>query len=1085
MSAAPSQRRGLPQPAAVNRPMRGSVAAFAGVGEDTATLAASKRSRTVRTTAYVFRNPAAGQPQRSTATTTSTGPLPYQQSDDTRIYAADANPRHSNEAYFTRPAAATFPWSSRPVQKDESSSGINTSGSNTATAGSGPTFVELSATPEMQCHARTAGAMSNRSGCPNSSISPPSRYTDPSVDGGASAQAGDSSLVFALSEDSELKVLASRVGPPVTAAPTTRAAQRTAHHHAGNQEAVHSTNQRRTVASDLSMMPSSATNAAPTNGLSVNVALRPAPASNQLQPHTPSVYRGARDGNRELDEVHDGSFPVAKPSVHVSHQSRPSSSVRRTNSGLASAPLQQSYQQQSTAKPARTTCSSGIPLYRSSTHELPSPPALHVCPGGTPGTGMAPHAGNHSNSNSNSNSKGIARWPSNGIPSVSLYPSGLAPNAAAKAAVHATENRQSNVSSAAPESTGSIKSCPNKTLSADACSLHSSTSPPPSSTPQPIDKNFTSVQLEAVLQEVQQELYLNYTAVPIPADMINLGDTDERRRRLEQRQKQIAYGKETEGYAKYTCLVPRPCDREYHNQLHALTPRPEYDCSKRQFDRVLNAWRRQLHQWDDCDLNNPDKKFLPSGKATLLDLSLAEAPAPAAHTPTANSTSPLQPTGVMRSIANVAAMAQDHDGVRDPDVEDGQHDDEDDGGVSHTRSPVFTGNTPTSALYSSRLSMHINSGRASAIAAAACTPSRPQISEGAEGPQVDDSFFLHMNSGNSRITSPFHPTYSGTGHVATGSSGITSNNYHYNYSSGGVHGAASGGTANGRSSASHYYQQFMRNSSYAHHNGGTPGNNYATHTGLTPAHRPPSRNNVPHHITAIFGSEYELMTPSGPGSPSGMPHNPRSGGSPYRLGEPWMPNRRSPTYALSSAVQGAGHCSTGCPASNSMTTPIASNVTSCVAAANSAGTMVMTGTRGESPPTTTELALIPSTSQSSSGGFAQSPYGFRVHSPVQSAAYATPLTRSQSRPGMTATSNQPSSSPSRSPICLPSQQRERVAIATTMAAAARSRRGSGLGAAPTTWTPPNPQAQVRPSPHTPQLHLAATPPSTKRQEAQE
>ncbi|KPA79691.1 hypothetical protein ABB37_05463 [Leptomonas pyrrhocoris] len=578
--------------------------------------------------------------------------------------------------------------------------------------------------------------------------------------------------------------------------------------------------------------------------------------------------------------------------------------------------------------------------------------------------------------------------------------------------------------------------------------------------------------------------------------MINRGDTDERRRRLEQRQKQIAYGKETEGYAKYTCLVPRPCDREYHNPLHALTPRPEYDCSKRQFDRVLNAWRRQLHQWDDCDLDNLDEKFLSSGKATLMDFGLAAAPASTTHTPTTDDKPPQQPTGVMHSIANVAAMAHDHDGARDGGVEGGQRDDEEDGGgASHTRSPVFTGNTPTSALYSSGLSMHLNSGRASAMTAAACTPSRPQMSEGAEGPQVDDSFFLHMNSGNSRIASPYHPTYSGTGHVANSS-------YYYNYNSGG--GGAGGGGAgagNGRSSTNAYYQQFMRSNSYAHHNGGTPGSNYAMHIGLTPAHRPPSRNSVPHHITAIFNSEYELMAPSGPGSPSGMPHNPRSGGSPYRLGEPWMPNRRSPTYAMSSAAQCAGHRGTGSPANHnhSNTTPTASTSTTAappnITTANSAGTIVMTGTRGESPPQTTELALIPSTSQSSSGGFAQSPYGFRVHSPVQPqqqqpqtsqpVAYATPLTRPQSRPGLTAIQSQLSTSPSRSPIGLPPQQRERVAIAITMAAAARSRRGSGLVAAPTTWTPPNPQAQVRPSPHTPQLHLAVTPLSTKRPEAQD
>lgn len=1137
MSAAPSPRRGLPLPSAVTHPVDGAAAAPAEEGGRGVAAVTSQSRQASRITTYVFRKPPVGSSHRRTTTTTSTSatrPLPSQRNEDADDGDANTHARSSDTGCFARPSAATFPWSSRsaPSQpKAEVVTALINSGANSTAEGAA--FVDLSATPEKQRRRPGMGSSKDEESEHLSQPPPPkfsSQYVDPAADNGAAgAQAGDSSLVFALSEDNELKVLASRVGPPAPSAPSGVRSLPVSHASTATQAA----NQRRVAAA--AELPISMANAGNASGAS------------QLQTHTPSVHRVTRDGDKEVENSRGPTY-AAKPLVQAAHpalstqqhlQPQPQhvSSVG-TSSGSASTSPQP--QPPVSSKTTRTS-TGAAPLYRSNAHELPSPPALHVCPGGIPGTSVMLQPSVVTSSSTSSHN---ARWTSSGIPSVSLCATSAPPppppttvSTAAAAAAPLQQQRaagsgavagqltghssRSNVSSAAPEGSGSVKSCHRKTLSStDARSQHSGTPPPAVTAPQPIDKNFTAAQLETVRKEVQQELYLNYSAVPIPADMINLGDTDERRRRLEQRQKQIVYGKETEGYAKYTCVVPRPCDREYHNPLHALTPRPEYDCSKRQFDRVLNAWRRQLHQWDDCDLDHPEAKFLPSGKATLLDLALAEAPVSTTHTPThaaeAEPPPPPQPSGgVMHSIANVAAMAHVRDkaatgpgggvGARHED------DDDEDGAVSHTRSPVFTGNTPTSGLYSSGLSMHLNSGRASAITAAACTPSRPQMSEGAEGPQVDDSFFLHMNSGSSRIASPFHPTYSGTGHVANANSSGAGNAYYYsNYNSGPA------GPTNGRASTSSCYQQFMRNNSYVHHSSSTPGGNHATHTGLTPAHRPPSCSSAPHHITAIFGSEYELMTPSGPGSPSGMPHNPRSGGSPYRLGEPWMSSRRSPTYVVATAAAAAAQQNMGHATSHNsnngsvvhngsvtMSTPVNSVMPSNITAVNSAGTMVLTtGARGESPPQTTELALIPSTSQSSGGGFAQSPYGFRVHSPVQpqqqqqsssqpaaaaaGTACATPLTRSQSRPGMITTASPMLSSPSRSPIGLPQQQQQqRVTIATTMAAATRSRRGSGIGVAPTTWTPPNPQAQVRPSPNTPQLHLSAGSTSTKRSEAQE
>ncbi|KAG5477060.1 hypothetical protein LSCM1_05400 [Leishmania martiniquensis] len=858
---------------------------------------------------------------------------------------------------------------------------------------------------------------------------------------------GDSSLVFAMSEDSELKVLASGVSPPAVLPPEAHASSSNAIHPPLSSPSQSTVSHSRSTRSHVPGVGNTgdsdggvyAVNRRGSQHIRHGIAGATLTAYNTVadtghpMPHTPSVRRES-----DISGVVPGGphgAPVNKPSVQLSHQQ-----LGSTSGGAATT---------ATGAPGRTGAGAA-PAYRTSPHELRMPPALQACSGVASSSHKArgPVAVTTSSAAcaAATHNTASARWPQRHMPSVSLYSTGggggsgsVAPAHGAGRAFSSTAAQHTPAGSnppaqqrqqAAPLQQQQPASA-GASNSADARSQHSGTPPPPGS--QPLDKNFTEAQRLAVLEEVQQELYLNYPAVPVPESMINSGDTDERRRRLEQRRKQIVYGKETEGYLKYTSLISRLCDREYHNPLHAITPRPEYDCSKRQFDRVLNAWRRQLHQWDDYDVNHIDERFLPLGKASLLDLGLCHPPSN--HTPTTSSiaeagtTAPppgkppqAPPAGVMHSIANVAAMAN---GVHGDDTSI----------QCHSRSPVFTENSPTSGLYSSAsLSMHISSGRAASMATA-CTPSRPQLSEGAEGPKVDESFFFHMNSGSSRIASPFHPTSSGTGHM----------------SHGGV---------NGRSSANSHYPQFMmRNSAaYAHNaSGGTPGSNYATYTGLTPAHRPASRSGMPHHITAIFGSEYELMTPSGLASPAGMPHNPRNGSSPYPLGESWMPSRRSPTCAVGTAHGVGGHH------------PSAATL-SGVTAANGSGTMmVVGGGRGESPPHTTELALIPSTSLSNGSGFAQSPYSYRVHSPVQpqgaspqtNNAYATPLTRQQSRQSLSGCAHpapsanglhhnqRHSNSPSGAPVGPPQPQQQQAATSTVTTAAPRTAGASGASGVPT------------------------------------
>ncbi|KAJ3128062.1 hypothetical protein HK098_005274 [Nowakowskiella sp. JEL0407] len=68
-------------------------------------------------------------------------------------------------------------------------------------------------------------------------------------------------------------------------------------------------------------------------------------------------------------------------------------------------------------------------------------------------------------------------------------------------------------------------------------------------------------------------------------------------RRLEQRQKQIDYGKNTVGYDRYRRLVPRSARQKGDPQ----TPDKHMKCSKRCWDGLIRSWRRKLHQFDPAD----------------------------------------------------------------------------------------------------------------------------------------------------------------------------------------------------------------------------------------------------------------------------------------------------------------------------------------------------------------------------------------------------------------------------------------------------------------------------------------------------
>ncbi|KAK9914794.1 hypothetical protein WJX75_000623 [Coccomyxa subellipsoidea] len=71
--------------------------------------------------------------------------------------------------------------------------------------------------------------------------------------------------------------------------------------------------------------------------------------------------------------------------------------------------------------------------------------------------------------------------------------------------------------------------------------------------------------------------------------------------RLEQRLRQITYGKNTLGYASYTKAIPKEKRRrpkKGEENTHPTTPDIHQMCSKRAFDGQVRKWRRQLHFWD-------------------------------------------------------------------------------------------------------------------------------------------------------------------------------------------------------------------------------------------------------------------------------------------------------------------------------------------------------------------------------------------------------------------------------------------------------------------------------------------------------
>lgn len=244
-------------------------------------------------------------------------------------------------------------------------------------------------------------------------------------------------------------------------------------------------------------------------------------------------------------------------------------------------------------------------------------------------------------------------------------------------------------------------------------------------------------------EEVEtNEKHLNYPFISLPSSCNNTGDTEERRRRLEQRRKQIAYGKDTDGYRTYRLVIPQVGQREFHNPMHPMTPRPENDCSKRTFDKYLNAWRRQLHQWDGVRPGAGTSDHLSMGVATLGELGLAP---PLTSSPVIphqedapqdnpinihicnNRSAPVVVAHRMQSIAHQASRQPSSGGLAPSASGAGNGHN-----GSDSRSPniyFLLSNSTSPQLFTAP------AGSARGGSVSVCTPSR-------QGPEVDAAFFL-------------------------------------------------------------------------------------------------------------------------------------------------------------------------------------------------------------------------------------------------------------------------------------------------------------------------------------------------------
>lgn len=95
---------------------------------------------------------------------------------------------------------------------------------------------------------------------------------------------------------------------------------------------------------------------------------------------------------------------------------------------------------------------------------------------------------------------------------------------------------------------------------------------------------------------------------------------------MQQREKQIQFGKATLGYQLYIAAVPRRNRRKYE---HPNTPDAKQVCSKRSWDGQVRVWRRALHFWDPnskegaAEEANQEGNDAGAGDAAAVEIDLA------------------------------------------------------------------------------------------------------------------------------------------------------------------------------------------------------------------------------------------------------------------------------------------------------------------------------------------------------------------------------------------------------------------------------------------------------------------------------
>ncbi|KAK3759221.1 hypothetical protein RRG08_054941 [Elysia crispata] len=81
--------------------------------------------------------------------------------------------------------------------------------------------------------------------------------------------------------------------------------------------------------------------------------------------------------------------------------------------------------------------------------------------------------------------------------------------------------------------------------------------------------------------------------------------SEENRVRMARREKDIAYGKNTDAYRMYIELIPREL-RSQNGKKHPRTPKKDKECSRRSWDAQVKLWKRRLHAWANEEATNQE-----------------------------------------------------------------------------------------------------------------------------------------------------------------------------------------------------------------------------------------------------------------------------------------------------------------------------------------------------------------------------------------------------------------------------------------------------------------------------------------------